>query len=135
MLTILEANGEGDTGREFTMELRLSGTSTDSTPRDEIGDVLGRDGVEELGSDRDTNVGEIAQELTSKAQSLVDLERPVEIWVIDETLPSDGSAWFLFKSQLPYSNAGCATYFTVNGMSQEWVKVTRRSRVLTSKPS
>ena len=40
-LTILEPDRERDTGSKLTVELRLSGTSTDSTPRDEVGDVLG----------------------------------------------------------------------------------------------
>jgi hypothetical protein len=97
VLTILESDGEGDTGGELTVELRLSGTSTDGTPRDKVRNVLGRDGVEEFGSDRDTEAGKIAQELTSKAQTLVDLEGPVEVWVIDETLPSDCRTWFLLK--------------------------------------
>jgi hypothetical protein len=79
------------------MKLRLGGTSTDSTPRDEIGNVLGRDGVEELGSDRNAEVGQITQELTTKTQTLVDLESPIEVWVIDETLPTNGSTWFLLK--------------------------------------
>ena len=40
-LTVLKADGEGDTRGELTMELRLSGTSADSTPRDEVSNVLG----------------------------------------------------------------------------------------------
>jgi hypothetical protein len=95
VLTVLEADGEGDTRSELAVELRLGGTSTDSTPRDEVGDVLGRDSVEKLGSDGNAKVGKIAQELTGKTQTLVDLEGTVEVWVVDETLPSDGCAWFL----------------------------------------
>jgi hypothetical protein len=97
MLTVLEANWEGDTRSELTVELRLGSTSADSTPRDEVRDELGGDGVEKLGSDRDTKACKIAQELTSKAETLVDLEGAVEVWVIDKTLPSDGRAWFLVK--------------------------------------
>jgi len=97
VLTILETNREGDTGGELAVELGLSGTSTDSTPRDEVGDVLGRDGVEKLGSDGDTEVGKVAQELTGKAQTLVDLEGPVKVWIVDETFPSDSRAGFLME--------------------------------------
>jgi len=39
--TILESDREGDTGGELTVKLRLGGTSTDSTPGDEVSDVLG----------------------------------------------------------------------------------------------
>jgi len=97
VLTVLETDGEGDTGSELAVELGLSGTGADSTPRDKVSDILGRDGVEKLRSDGDTEVGEVAQELTSEAQTLVDLERPVEVWVVDETFPSDGRAWFLME--------------------------------------
>lgn len=54
MLTVLEADGEGDTGSELTVELRLGSASANSTPRDEVSNVLWRDCVEKLGSDRDT---------------------------------------------------------------------------------
>ena len=79
------------------MELRLSGTSADSTPRDEVSDVLGGHSVEKLGSDRDPKAGKIAQELASKAETFVDLEGAVEVRVIDETLPTDSRAWFLVR--------------------------------------
>jgi len=92
--SVLEADREGDTGGELTVKLRLSGTSTDSTPRDKVSNVLGRDGVEKLGSDGNAEVGEVAQKLTSKAETLVDLEGPIEVWVINESLPSDGCAGF-----------------------------------------
>jgi len=99
VLTILEADGEGDTRGELTVELRLSSTSTDGTPRDEVSNVLGGDSVEKLRSDGDAKVRKVAQELTSKTQALVNLEGSVEVWVIDETLPSDGCAWFLLEGQ------------------------------------
>lgn len=95
MLTILESDGEGDTRSELTMELRLSGTGTNSTPRNEVSNILGRDGVEKLGANRDTKASEIAQELPGKSETLVNLEGAVEVWVIDKALPSDGCAWFL----------------------------------------
>ena len=97
MLTVLEANGEGNTRGKLTVKLRLGSTSTNSTPRDEISNELGRDGVEKLRSDRNTKSGEIAQELASKAETLVDLEGAIKVWVINETLPSDGRAWFLME--------------------------------------
>lgn len=99
MLTVLEPDRERDTGRELTVKLRLGGTGTDSTPGDEVSDVLGGDGVEKLGSNRNAQVGEIAQELTSEAETFVDLEGSIEVWVVNETLPSDGRTGFLLKDQ------------------------------------
>lgn len=37
---VLETDGEGDTGSKLTVELRLSGASTDGAPGNEVGDVL-----------------------------------------------------------------------------------------------
>lgn len=93
--SILEADGEGDTGSKLTVELRLSGTSANSTPRDEISNELGRDGVEKLRTDRHTQIGEVAQELASQAETFVNLEGTVKVRVIDEPLPSHSRAWFL----------------------------------------
>jgi len=91
---VLEANRERDTGGELTVELGLSGASTNSTPRDKVSDVLGGDGVQKLRSDRNADVGKITKKLTSEAKALVDLEGTVKIWIIDETLPSDSRAGF-----------------------------------------
>lgn len=99
MLTIFEANRERDTGSELTMELRLCGTGTNSTPGDEVGNVLRRDSVQKLGSDGNADVGKIAQELTSLTETFVDLEGAIEVRIIDETLPSNGGAGFLMKGQ------------------------------------
>ena len=99
MLTIFEADGEGDTGSKFTVELRLGGTSANSTPRDEISNILGRDGVEKLRTDRDTQIGKVAQELASQTEAFVDLEGTVKVRVIDEPLPSHSRAWFLVGGQ------------------------------------
>ena len=41
MLTVLKADGEGNTGSELTVELRLGGAGTDSTPGDEVSNELG----------------------------------------------------------------------------------------------
>lgn len=39
--SVLEANGEGGSGCEFSVELRLGRSCTDSTPGDAIGNELG----------------------------------------------------------------------------------------------
>ena len=37
---VLESNWEGDTRREFSVQLRLGGAGPDGSPRDEVGNVL-----------------------------------------------------------------------------------------------
>lgn len=90
--TVLEADGEGHTGRELTMELGLGGASTDGTPGDEIGDVLGGDGIEQLGADGDATVGELAEQVAGDTDTLVDLEGAVDVRVVDQTLPANSRA-------------------------------------------
>jgi len=84
------------------VKLRLGGASTDSTPRDKIGDKLRRDSVEELRSNGDAEASEVAQELAGKAETFVDLEGAVKVWVIDKTLPPDGRSRFFEIS--PHDN-------------------------------
>ena len=61
----------------------------------EISNELEGDGIEKLGSDRNTKVGKIVRELASKVDTLVYLEGAVEVWIIDQTGPSNSCAWFL----------------------------------------
>jgi len=92
---ILKADRERDTRGELTVELGFGGTGTNGTPRNEISNVLRRNRVEKLRSDGNAEVGEVAQELTRKTQTLVDLEGTIKVRVVDKTFPSNGSAWFL----------------------------------------
>jgi len=70
-----------------------------------VGDILWWDGIEQLGTNGYAKVCEVAQKLTSQAQTLVDLERTIDIGVINKTFPSDGSPRFLqevVNGQLKY---------------------------------
>ena len=53
----------------------------DGTPRDQIGNVLRRDGVEEFARGRETNVGDFEQESAREPETLVDLVRAVQLRV------------------------------------------------------
>lgn len=55
----------------------------------------GGDGIEELGPDGDTTVGELAEQVASNAETLVDLERAINVGVVDQTLPADSRARLL----------------------------------------
>jgi len=92
--TVLEADGERDTTCQLTVELRFGGTGTDGSPADEVSDVLRADGIQELGADGDTEIGEVAKEFASDAETLVDVEGAVEVGVVDETFPADCRAGF-----------------------------------------
>jgi hypothetical protein len=78
---VLESDRERDTGSQFSVELRFGRSSSDSTPRDEVRDELGGDGIEEFGTDGHAHRGDVPHELSGESETLVDLERVVDIGV------------------------------------------------------
>lgn len=75
------ADGHRHSGRELAVDLRLGGTSTDSTPRDQVCNVLRRNGVEEFAGGRNAHVGEFEKKTAGETKTLVDLEAAVELRV------------------------------------------------------
>lgn len=92
---VLEAHGERQTGGKLSVELRLSGTGANGTERDEVGKELRRDGVEHFAGNRHTLAGQVAEELTRNAQTLVDLVTLIEVRVVDQTLPANSGTGLL----------------------------------------
>ena len=62
-----------------------------------IGDILGGNGIKELAANRYAKVCDVAQKLTSQTQTFVDLERSIDIGIINKTFPSDGGSRFLWQ--------------------------------------
>ena len=91
---VFEADGAGEAGDEFAVDLAFGGAGADGSPADERGDVLGGDHVEELGAGGDAHVGEVEEEMAGLAEAVVDLEGLVEVGVVDEALPAEGGAGF-----------------------------------------
>jgi hypothetical protein len=89
---------------------------------------LGRHRVEKLGSHGDAKAGEITQKLTGKAEALVDLEGAVEVWIVDETLPSDSRAWFLMQGQRSPVQDASITYFAALAKTSQICKQGRRKQ-------
>ena len=63
--------------------------------RDQVGDVLRRDHVEELAARGQAELVEVEQELARHAQALVDVESCRRGGVVDQALPADGGARLL----------------------------------------
>lgn len=91
--SVLEADREGETRGELAMKLGLGGTCSNGAKGDEVSEELWGDGVQHLGSNWHAHGGEVAEELAGNAKTLVDLVRLIDIWIVDQTLPSDGCAW------------------------------------------
>ena len=96
---VLEADGERDAGRELAVELALGRPRADRAPGDEVGDVLRRDGVEQLGADRHAQVCEFTEQLPRGAHTFVNFEGAIDNRVVDESLPADSCARFLCVQQ------------------------------------
>lgn len=88
--SVLEAHGEGETGGEFSVQLGFGGSGTDGTEGDEIGEELGGDGVEHFTGDGHAHAGEVGVEFSRNPQALVNLVGLVDVWVVDQTFPTDG---------------------------------------------
>lgn len=87
--SVLEANWEGKTRGEFSVELGLGGSGTDGTDGEEISEELRGDGVEHFGGQWDAEVGQLDKQGSGQAETGVDVEGAVDMGIVDETLPSN----------------------------------------------
>jgi hypothetical protein len=89
---VLEAERHGKARGHLPVRLRLRGARTDGRPADEVGDVLRRDGVEQLRRGGQAEIEHIAQERAGEAQAGADVVRAVEMRIHDQALPADRGA-------------------------------------------
>ena len=92
---VLEADGEAEARGELAVQLALGGAGADGADAQQVGEKLGRDGVEQLAGQRHTAVRQVDEELPADAQALVDAERVVDVRVVDQALPADRRARLL----------------------------------------
>ena len=92
---VLETDRHRQPGGQLAVGLALGGARADGPPADQVGQVLRRDHVQELAAGRHPHLGQVQQEAAGDGQPLVDLERPVDVRVVDEPLPADGRARLL----------------------------------------
>jgi len=75
--------------------LALGGAGADGGPADQIGNVLGRDGVQQFGSGGHAQFDDLAQKTACDPEPLRYVARAVQIRIHDEALPADRGAGFL----------------------------------------
>lgn len=92
---VLVADGETETGGKLTVQLGLGCAGTNGTEGDQIGEVLGGDGVKHLAGNGHTQACEISIEFTGHAETLVNVVGLVDVRVVDQTLPSNRCAGLL----------------------------------------
>src|SRR6185312_6911712 len=89
---VLEPDRDRQPGGQLAVHLALGGPRPDGAPADQVGDVLGRDGVQELAAGGQAHLGQVQQQAARDREPLVHLERAVQVRVVDEPLPPDGGA-------------------------------------------
>ena len=77
------------------MGLRLTRTGADGGPTDEVGNILGCNGVEELGGGRKAKVGNVSEEAAGDGEAITNGAGAIEPRVHDKAFPAGGGAWFL----------------------------------------
>lgn len=92
---VLEAHGERQAADQLAVQLRLRCARAHGADRQQIRQVLRRNGVEHLAGDGHAHLGQLDKHAPRDLEALVDLERAVDHGVVDQALPAHGRARFL----------------------------------------
>ena len=92
---VLEAHDGGQARRHFAVDLGFGGARADGRPGDEVLQVLGRDGVQRFGGQRQPRFGEVEEQLPRQADAVFDVEGVVQAGIVDEALPAHRRARLL----------------------------------------
>ncbi|MNF66277.1 hypothetical protein D3C85_815770 [compost metagenome] len=91
--TVFEANCRGQARSHFSVRLRFCGACAYGRPADQILQILWRDRVEGFGSGWQAHFRQVTQQLATDVQAVLDLERVVQVRVVDQALPAHGGTW------------------------------------------
>jgi cobaltochelatase CobN len=92
---VLEADRHRARRGQLAVHLALGRAGADRAPRDEVGDELRCDRVEELAPGRQPQLGQVEQQPAAHPEAGVDGERAVEGRIVDEALPAHRRARLL----------------------------------------
>lgn len=92
---ILKPHRERQARGQFTVKLRLGGTSPHGADTDQVGRVLWGNGVEHLTCNREPHVCDINQQLSRQLDTLIDVVRVVNVRVVDQAFPAHGGPGLL----------------------------------------
>src|SRR5271156_991352 len=93
--TVLEADRTGEPGGKLAVDLALGCTRADGSPAYEVGDILGRNHVEEFGAGRHAHLGKIEEEAACNTQSVTDAKGFIKVRIVDQALPAERRARLL----------------------------------------
>ncbi len=86
---VLKTNRHGDPAGHFSMCLAFGRPGADGRPADEIGNVLRADRIQQLCPAGKAQLIDLEKNSPRQLHSRRDIAGPVEMWVIDQALPSD----------------------------------------------
>lgn len=86
---VFEAGRHRQRRCELPMNLGFSCTSADCSPRHQVGSILRSNRIQKFTASRETKFCDLNEKSASETQPLVNLETPVQIRIIDETLPAN----------------------------------------------
>ena len=93
--TIFKTDRTRETAGKLPMALALGCAGANGAPADQIGDVLRRDQVQIFSGGGEAHAIDIQQQLARAAQAFVDVERVVEVRIVDEAFPTNRGTGFL----------------------------------------
>ena len=91
---VFETNRAGEAGGELAVDLAFGGARANRPPTNEVGDVLRDNHVEVFDRNRHAFFGGIEQQFAPETQAVVDGKSAVEVGVVEQAFPADGSARF-----------------------------------------
>lgn len=86
---VFEAGRHRQRRCELPVNLRFSCTSADCAPRHQVGSILRSNRIQKFTASRETKFRNLNEKSASETQPLVNSETPVQIRIIDETLPAN----------------------------------------------
>ncbi|KAH3666290.1 hypothetical protein OGAPHI_004479 [Ogataea philodendri] len=92
--TVLETDWEGQSGRKLSVQLRFGGTGANSTNREQIAKELWRNGVQHFTGNRKL-LSQLDEQLSGDSQTLVDVEGSIDIWIVDQSFPTNSGTRLL----------------------------------------
>ena len=89
---VLEPDRHTEAARHLAMGLAFGRARADSRPRNQPGEILRHDGIQELGGGIDAHFADTQQHLARAPQALADVEGVVEVGIVDHPFPPDRRA-------------------------------------------
>ena len=89
---VLDTDGHGQRAAQLTVNLTGGGPGADRTVADQVGNVLRHDRIKELAADRQAQARHVEKQLAADTEPGVDVERAVEVGVVEQALPPECGA-------------------------------------------